>query len=236
MKRTRLISATAAMMLAGMLATPILPAAAASPPAGNIISGVTVVDANLWPSATPDASITHLVDGSGLSEPNFNGLHAPATSANAYRDCCRGDGPTGNGAGTRDLIFSLNGTYMLSSAAVWQFNSADPAINAGIGTIIFKTSMDGINFETISSSRMDLAPGAVGEFGVAQTVSFSAPARIVLANIKLTYGEYWGLSEVMFTGTAMPVPEPASYGLMGGGLLGLAAWRRRAQSRTSTSN
>jgi hypothetical protein len=156
------------------------------------------------------------------------GLHAPADATNSVRCALRGCGLS-NGDTTIRVVIDLLGAYKQIQGVSWGGAiQADPAIVAGARNVSFKVSMDGVNFQAVPGAIIELAQGAPGSFTAANVVSINAPARYVMAVSTGFYGDYWALSELMFTGTPLAVPEPASFGLMGAGLALLRAWRRRA--------
>ena len=208
----------AALVAAGSLA---LPAAATT-----TITPVGVTATNTFPFwGTYNAE--NLIDGSGLS----GGLH-DADYANMWM--------TDLGVSAAALTFDLGQTYKLSGADIWNYNFGveEFASTLDRASKAFKISIstDGVTYTQVLAG--ELARGT-GKALAAENFGFSGAARYVQIALDGNHQKYpatygyapIGLSEVRFTGSA--VPEPATWAMMitGFGLAGTAlrAARRRDQ-------
>ena len=219
-KRACLLSklATAAAAF-GIVAAPCASAEAASlQPANAIIMNVTASGWSGFPLGSPD----RLVDGSGLSQYDFAGVHDPATPSNSWTGCCF----------MEQVVFDLHGDYNLTGMAVWQFNPASNDLH-GVKDLTVKGSLDGVNFQTIPGTPTQFLKGVPQSYEAPEIFYFNSLAHYVMFDITYAYDQSNGLSEAMFAGNSVAVPEPASFGLMGAGLAGLAVLRRRLQRRTA---
>jgi len=166
---------------------------------------------------------SNLIDGSGLSQ----GLH-DSDFANMWM--------TELGVNQATLTFDLGQRYNLDGADIWTYNFGNPAefqstILRGVKDFTLSLSDDGLAFSPVLAARLALG---TGQPLAAESFAFAGVGRYVRMDILTNYGEGtyaerdWnsGLSEVRFTGAA--VPEPASWVMMIGGFgLAGAALRRR---------
>jgi hypothetical protein len=178
---------------------------------------ITGVTATTNMGAASGSAVSNLVDGSGLSSYTANASHDKAIFSNAWLS------NPGMTSGT--VTFNLNGVYALTGMVVWNFNAT---LTTGVQNLTMDGSNDGTTFSSIAGAPTLFAQGAAAapEFG--QAFNFSTTTSFVRFNIGTTYGtsSQTGLSEVMFLGTSA-VPEPATFSLLGGGLLAFAVIRRR---------
>jgi hypothetical protein len=151
-----------------------------------------------------------LVDGSGLA----NDVHN-TTWQNMWMTVA-GD------AGW--LEFDLGGTFRLSEMEIWNYNAninGDSAyVGRGVDTFAIYTSLDGVAYTLLSTESLSQAPGTASVAGEMIALG-GVDARYVQLDLLTNHGgylgDYYGLSEVQFTGA--PVPEPSS--LVFGGLAAL---------------
>lgn len=171
----------------------------------------------------------NLINGSGLS----GGLHS-----NFFGDMWMTD----LGASKASLTFDLGGVFNLSGASLWQFNfgTNTPVISTldrGVKEFRLLTSLDGVTYAEAFSGT--LARSLDGSPVAAQDFAFSGAASFVRLDILNNYtqgtiyerDEASGLSEVRFSGAA--VPEPATWAMMIGGfaMVGAAMRRRKISVR-----
>jgi hypothetical protein len=213
---------TKSLGLAALAAASVL----AAPAAAATITPVGVTATNTFPFwGIYDA--THLIDGSGLS----GGLH-DADFDNMWM--------TDLGVSAATLTFDLGQTYKLSGADIWNYNFGveEFASTLDRASKAFKISisLDGLTYTQVLAG--ELARGT-GKALAAETFGLGGKARYVQIALDGNHQKYpetygyapIGLSEVRFTGSA--VPEPATWAMMitGFGLAGatLRSARRRAQ-------
>lgn len=166
----------------------------------------------------------NLINGSGLSA----GLHDSNFAAMWM---------TNLGVNQASLTFDLGALYNLDGARIWNYNFGNPAefqstILRGVKDFRLSGSLDGNAYSVLANGRLALG---TGQPIAGESVALSGTARFIRLDVLTNYGEGtyaerdWssGLSEVRFTGAA--VPEPASWAMMlgGFGLLGTALRRRR---------
>lgn len=159
--------------------------------------------------------IQNVVDGSGLSSYTTGATHAAGAPTNSWA--------VSDGAVTGTITFDLGGVFALDGMAVWNFNAFSVF---GINGLTIDGSLDGILYAPISGAPTNFAIGASLAAELAELFSFTTTTQFVRFNVASSHGGPGiGLSEVMFTGTA--VPEPGTLAILGLGLAGLAASRRR---------
>jgi hypothetical protein len=167
----------------------------------------------------------NLINGSGLSV----GLH-DSNFSNMWM--------TNLGVNQASILFDLGSTYRLDGANIWNYNFGNPAefqstILRGVKDFRLLASNDGVSFALAVEGRLAMG---TGQPLAAQTFQLNAVGRYLRFEILTNYGQGtyaerdWnsGLSEVRFSGTA--VPEPATWAMLIGGfaLVGAASRRRKA--------
>lgn len=196
-----------ASVLTSLLAIAALQANAAP------ITGATVSTTFASPGDSGSV-IQNVVDGSGLSSYTTGATHAAGVPTNAWA-------ATGPQTGT--ITFDLGGVFALDGMAVWNFNANSLY---GINGLTIDGSLDGISYAPISGAPTNFAIGANLAAELAELFSFTTTTQFVRFNVASSHrGTGIGLSEVMFTGSA--VPEPSTLAILGLCLAGLAASRRR---------
>ena len=198
---------------------------AAAPSTAALIAPVKVTASDTF-SFFGQYKPENLVDGSGLTA----GLH-DGNFANMWQ--------TNLGVNQASLVFEFDRKYAVDDVAIWNYNFGNPAefqstILRGVKDFRLSASEDGVTYTTVLEARLAMGTGqplAAQSFDTA-----GATARFVRLEILNNYGQGtyaerdWnsGLSEVQFSGAA--VPEPASWALMiaGFGLAGAALRRRPA--------
>lgn len=194
---------------------PLLAVAALQANAAPII-GVTATTTFANPGDSASV-IGNIVNGSGLSSYTTGATHAGGTPTNAWA-------ATGGVTGT--ITFNLGGVFDLDGMAIWNFNANSIF---GIDDLTIDGSLDGVTYAPLPGTPTSFGIGASGS-EVAQLFSFTATTQFVRFNVTSSHGGPGvGMSEVMFTGAAAAVPEPGSIAVLGLGLFGLAAFRRRSQ-------
>lgn len=181
------------------------------------IAGVTVTTTFADPGDA-GSLIANIVNGSGLSSYTTGATHDAGDPTNAW---------VAAGSTTGTITFDLGGVFNLDGMAVWNFN----ATNAyGINGLTIDGSLDGITYSPLAGAPTSFAIGASSASESAQVFSFTATTQFVRFTVISSHGEPGvGMSEVMFTGAAAAVPEPGSIAVLGLGLFGVAAFRRRLQ-------
>jgi len=178
----------------------------------------------------------------------ITGVTATATTEGGSRpavDVVDGSGLTGNQHGTyphtwmwlsgtntvpQAIVFDLGSVYNVTQLHVWNYNEAGEWSDLGaknvsvtFGTTLSGFTLGGATGTVASITTFARAPGLDTYTG--QYFSTSFDARYVKFDISSNYSStynYIGLSEVQFTGTAVPEPNAA---LLGG--LGVLALLRR---------
>jgi hypothetical protein len=164
----------------------------------------------------------NLINGSGLSV----GLH-DSNFANMWM--------TNLGVNQASILFDLGSTYRLDGANIWNYNFGNPAefqstILRGVKDFRLLASSSGVSFAPAIEGRLAIG---TGQPLAAQTIQLNAVGRYLRFEILTNYGQGtyaeqdWnsGLSEVRFSGTA--VPEPATWTMLLGGFAFVGAASRR---------
>jgi hypothetical protein len=119
--------------------------------------------------------------------------------------------------------------YDLDGMAVWNFNGFNLD---GVKDVNILGSTDGVSFTLIDGAPAQFAIGANSAAEAAELFSFSRTAHFVRFDVLSAYGSFdFGLSEVMFTGSAL-VPEPSGLVLAASGTATLLALARRRRPVT----
>ena len=147
-----------------------------------------------------------------------------------------GNGAFGGAADTAPaIVYNLGAVYNVSVANIFNYNEASGLSVRGVHNAeVWAALSDGIfgflgNIVLAQGSGLDSVNESQGVYigTAAQFVSL----RNLTAFVGADYG-FVGLSEVSFDGTSIPteVPEPATMALLGFGLLGAAAARKRLRA------
>jgi len=191
-----------------------------------LITGVTVsTDMGSFLSVPEN-----MVDGSGLTGELAAGTHAASTEdplANAWKSA------TPNTSG--NVTFDLGGLFALDAFYVWN-HSQNTDGSRGVNGVNVLTSTDGTNFAALVGGPASFAQQAPSAAIPAQEFLVSSvPATHVRFEILSNFNPGFtnvGLSEVQFSGTAVPIPEPSTFVLAALALagLGFCTWRRRRRA------
>ena len=209
------------------LAALIAAAALAAPAtAATLIAPVGVTASDTFP-LFGQYKAENLIDGSGLT----GGLH-DADYANMWM--------TDLGVSTATLTFDLGQAYKLSGADIWNYNFGveefASTLDRASKAFRISISTDGLTYTQVLAGQLSRGTGqalAAESFGLGGTARY---VQIALDGNHQKYPETYGyapigLSEVRFTGSA--VPEPSTWAMMitGFGLAGAAlrSARRRGQ-------
>lgn len=200
------------------LAALIAAAALAAPAtAATLIAPVGVTASDTFP-LFGQYKAENLINGSGLS----GGLH-DANYANMWM--------TDLSVASATLTFDLGQLYKLSGADIWNYNFGveefASTLDRASKAFTVSISTDGVTYTQVLAG--ELAPGT-GQALAAESFGLGGVARYVQIGLNGNHQQYpetygyapIGLSEVRFTGSA--VPEPATWAMMitGFGLAGAA--------------
>ena len=121
------------------------------------------------------------------------------------------------------LIFDLGSTYTITSMDVWQYGHWN-VCPRGVKGFQVLSSINGTDYTLVANATLQktcVTPNA------AELFSLATNARYIKFDIQSNHGggTFTGLSEVQFNGS--PVPIPGAVWLLGSGLMGLIAVRRR---------
>jgi hypothetical protein len=201
---------TRRVAFAGLLAL-----ALATPVRAGFITGVTA-STNMG----SDATLVHIVDGSGLSSLSLTATHAQAVPTNYW---------AGNSFG--QVTFDLHGSYTLAGMSVWNFNGDS---SFGVRIVTVATSTDGVSFTPLAGGPNVFAQGASFAAEAPEQFTFGPVVtgfvRLTIANSYNSSFTFAGLSEVAFDGSptsAVPAPPTLLLGLVGAGVTGVARLRQR---------
>ncbi|MET0270304.1 MAG: discoidin domain-containing protein [Sphingomonas sp.] len=163
-----------------------------------------------------------LIDGSGLAgglhDADFNTMFLTAQEDQQAR-----------------LTFDLGARYALTGASLWNYNFGAPGffslLRRGVRDFSISLSDDGRAYTRVFGGTLAQGTGAAL---AAETFAFAGQGRFVALDILSNHasGDYdandtaSGLSEIRFSGSA--VPEPTAWAMMIGGM-GLAGGMMRAR-------
>lgn len=165
----------------------------------------------------------YLVDGSGL---NGLGQHTGAVEPNMWLS-------QGTAFGGDDpdpfVLFDLGDVYKITSIQVWNYNENPPNLTGrGVNAVTVEYGQTGALGSTVPGiTNFAQADGAETYTGEVFNAFAPFEARFIKFDIDSNHGgdnNFYGLSEVQFTGTL--VPEPTSLALLGLGGFCLARRRR----------
>ena len=194
----------------------------AVPASAGVIIGATSVSSPQGDFGG-DFPLVNIINQSGLSAAYTSGVTDFATyTASATHEGLAGTGFTNTeSAGPQQFTFDLGSIQSIDAIAIW--NTASVGAVTRI-EVLFDSDADFGN----GTSGVLVAASALGAAGPANVFSFSSTAtRFVHINglATLQSPDFYGLGEVMFSSAA--IPEPGTLAILGLGLAGLAAMRRR---------
>lgn len=195
----------------------------AAPASATLIAPVKVTASDTF-SLFGQYKPENLINGSGLTNQLHDGNFAAMWQTNL-------------GMNQANLVFEFDREYALDDVAIWNYNFGNPAefqstILRGVKDFRLSASADGVSYTTILEARLAMGTGQPLAAQMFDADGFTA--RFVKLDVLNNYGQGtyaerdWnsGLSEVQFSGAA--VPEPASWAMMIGGFaLAGSAVRRR---------
>jgi len=178
------------------------------------ITGVTATSAM---GSGYGTSLSSMTDGSGLSSYTAGATHATGSTGNTW---------VSNNHITGSVLFDLGGIFDLSGMDVWNYNAGN---SFGVQRLSVLGSLDGTNFSVIAGSPGLFAIGASNVPELAEHFNFLTTAAFVRFDIQSNYGGgalASALSEVMFDGAPLQIPEPTSLVLVLAALAASAGIRR----------
>jgi len=201
--------------------------------AAVVIQDIAVTATSWWDDQAGAASVQwvgNLTNNSGLSAPyDLAATHAPHNQAQGMwhaKAWSVDPNPT--------ITFDLGEAYNLGGIYIWNGNQAFDAshIQRGVNQFEFHISTDGGASYSLSKTFTLAVSPLPGSAISAQSFDLSGLNGVTHAKIRVLSthnspaggGDYASLSEVMFTGVA--IPEPSAALLCGLGLLGILRRRR----------
>lgn len=195
---------------------------------GAVVTGVGATASTTWPGL----SATNLVNNAGLVGAGPYGENSLHTENTGAADQWHSSGGVVN---DQFITFDLDsvGTqaYDLTSIHIWQANQSN---NYGRGVkqfdLLYSTNNGASWLTALTDSTLAISSGGANVSNAAQNFSL-ALAGVTHVKIEIdsswngTTNDYVGLSEVKFSGTAVPEPSAA---LLGG--LGMLALLRRRRN------
>ena len=164
--------------------------------------------------------LDNTINNVGLTLPTLTATHASTLPANSWVSS------TGILAG--DITFALGAPVSLDGFSFWNQNNGGPGLLGvtGIRGLAISYSLDNVSFLPIPGAPTSFAQ-ETGNISSAQQFSFApVTARFVRFGVQSNYGDtaQTGFAEVKFSGSSVPEPTSALFGLA---LCGVAAVRRR---------
>ena len=159
-------------------------------------------------------NVDHLIDDSGLSGSPLK--HAEAATDNSWM--------TADHVLTGWLVFDLGSVYTVDSTDIWQYSHWN-VFKRGVNDFDIYSSINGTDYTFVSSNVLQKAKRSDSNY--AQLFSIETDARYIKFKIISNWGDgtATGLSEVRFNGSTVPIP--GAVWLLGSGLFGLVAVRRK---------
>lgn len=183
--------------------------------AATLMTGINVLSSP--PPGTGAYSIANLTNGSGLS--------VPGDSTAVITD-------SGSFVHNYMQQLSAGGSYTIDLGAVysgidmhlWNYSWAPSDLDRGTDSFSYATSLDNITYTSSTAGNLAIS---TGDGSPSESFAIGGSARYVRVSLLTSHGSgfYVGLNEIGFTG--LPIPEPSPTLLIGLGILGLLAWRRR---------
>ena len=215
------------LLATSVIAFGVLPQVAS---AGVIVSPVAVTASVSFPDTT-FGTPNNLINQGGLASSFVSGVTDFTTyMASSPQHTSQSPGAewfTPFGATSAILTFNLGSVLAISDVAAWVDEFW------GAGNINVLTSLDGLSYSSVGSFAPTDWATNVTSYG-ADVFSFSPSSaqyvQLVLSGCPQplsSAGGGCGMGEVAFNSVANIVPEPGTMALLGLGLLGFAATRRR---------
>lgn len=130
---------------------------------------------------------------------------------------------------TATLVFDFGALMNLTDTSIWNYGPGCCDAARSVKDLGISYSLDNMTYTNLPGFVLT---NPVTDPFAAQVIELNIDARYVKFSLNSSHGGnagFIGLSEVQFNGAPAAVPEPASLGLLGLGMAGLAASRRRAR-------
>ncbi len=195
--------------------------------AGQILSGGTVISNTMGVYPWPHSPVTDMLDQSGLSANYVSGVTNFATFTSSGVTHSGGDMNSwlsASGVYSGSLIFDLGAAYNVQQFAMWNGASG---ISASVARFSLETSLLA-DFSV--SNAVGSFTGHQSHYGATVYDMTDTYARYVRMNIAGNFGNgcCTAIGDIAFDVTqGNNVPEPIGAALVGLGLVGLGAIRRR---------